>query len=70
LEPKTSVHLPSDGIERPTSRAEALEATWREYYRRAGEAPRHPAARDFLQHDLSTALARLIPADASVLEVG
>ena len=40
--------LPSDGTERPPSRAEALEATWREYYRHAGEAPRHPAARDFL----------------------
>ena len=67
----TSVHLPFDGgIERPPSRAEALEATWREYYRHAGEAPRNPAARDFLHHDLATALTRLIPADASVLEVG
>ena len=69
-EPRTSVHLPSDGIERPPSRADALEATWREYYRRAAQAPRHPAARDFLHHDLGTALARLIPSDASVLEVG
>jgi len=56
--------------ERPPSRAEALEATWREYYQRAGEAPRHPAARDFLHQDLITALARMIPTDASVLEVG
>jgi SAM-dependent methyltransferase len=54
----------------PPSRTEALEATWREYYRRASEAPRHPAARDFLHLDLTAALARLIPSDASVLEVG
>ena len=63
---------PSAGpdVARPPSRAEALEATWRAYYQSASEAPRHPAARDFLHHDLQAALARLIPADASVLEVG
>ncbi|HXT98536.1 MAG TPA: glycosyltransferase [Polyangia bacterium] len=60
----------SPGVERPPSRAEALEATWREYYRHAAEAPRHPGARDFLHRDLTAALARLIPADASVLELG
>jgi SAM-dependent methyltransferase len=54
----------------PPSRAEALEATWREFYRRAGEAPRHAGARDFLHRDLIAALSRLVPADASVLEVG
>ncbi len=54
----------------PPSRAEALDATWRAYYRRAGEAPRHPAARDFLHLDLIAAFARLIPNDASVLEIG
>jgi SAM-dependent methyltransferase len=54
----------------PPSRAEALEATWREFYRRAGEAPRYAGARDFLHQDLIAALARLVPADASVLEVG
>jgi SAM-dependent methyltransferase len=54
----------------PPSRTEALEATWREFYRHAGEAPRHPGARDFLHQDLITALARLVPGDASVLEVG
>ena len=69
LKPTISSHLPSD-TERPPSRAEALEATWREYYRLASEAPRNPAARDFLHQDLITALARMIPADASVLEVG
>jgi SAM-dependent methyltransferase len=70
LEPKMSVQMPSDGTLPPPSRAEVLEATWREYYRHASEAPRNPAARDFLHHDLASALARLIPADASVLEVG
>jgi SAM-dependent methyltransferase len=54
----------------PPSRTAALEATWREFYRRAGEAPRHPGARDFLHQDLNAALARLVPGDASVLEVG
>jgi SAM-dependent methyltransferase len=57
-------------IARPPSRAEALEATWRAYYQSAAEAPRHPAARHFLHRDLEAALARLIPPDASVLEVG
>ena len=66
----TSVHLPPEGAERPPSRAEALEATWREYYRHAAEPPRNPAARDFLHQDLTAAFARLIPGDASVLEVG
>jgi hypothetical protein len=57
-------------IARPPSRAEALEATWRAYYGSAAEAPRHPAARDFLHRDLTAALGRLVPSDASVLEVG
>ena len=61
---------PFDVVSPPPSRAEALEATWRAYYQQAREAPRHPAARDFLHQALQTALARLIPADASVLEVG
>jgi SAM-dependent methyltransferase len=52
------------------SRAEALEAAWREFHRTAGQAPPHPAARDFLQRDLTEALARMVPADAAVLEVG
>jgi SAM-dependent methyltransferase len=68
LSPETGGASPE--IERPPSRAEALEATWREYYRHAAEAPRHPGARDFLHRDLTAALSRLVPADASVLEVG
>ena len=45
------------GLARLTSRARAR--------RRA-----HPSARDFLHRDLKEAFARIIPADASVLEVG
>jgi len=52
------------------SRTEALEAAWRAYYARAAEAPRHPAARDFMHRDLAEALRRLVPADATVLEAG
>jgi 2-polyprenyl-3-methyl-5-hydroxy-6-metoxy-1,4-benzoquinol methylase len=53
------------------SRSEALASAWREFYARGDrEGPRHPAARDFLADDLKQALARLIPPDASVLEVG
>jgi SAM-dependent methyltransferase len=54
----------------PPSRSDALEEQWREYYRRAAEGPRHPAARDFMRQDLHATLARLIPAGASVLDVG
>jgi SAM-dependent methyltransferase len=62
-----------DGLQVPApapSRADALRAAWREFHRSAAEAPRHPAARDFLQHDLTETMARLVPADAAVLEVG
>ncbi|HVZ73335.1 MAG TPA: glycosyltransferase [Polyangia bacterium] len=52
------------------SRAEALEAAWRDYYAHADEEPAHPAARTAMHRDLESALARLVPADASVLEVG
>jgi SAM-dependent methyltransferase len=55
----------------PDSRSEALASAWREFYARAErEDPRHPAARDFLADDLKQALTRLVPPDASVLEVG
>jgi SAM-dependent methyltransferase len=49
---------------------DALEAAWRDYWARAREMPAHPDARDFLHRDLAETFARLIPADASVLEVG
>jgi SAM-dependent methyltransferase len=52
------------------SRAEALEAAWRAYYAGATDLPRHPSARAAMRHDLEATLARLIPADASVLEAG
>jgi SAM-dependent methyltransferase len=52
-------------------RADELAAAWREYFARAArENPAHPAARDFMARDLQQTLARLIPSDASVLEVG
>jgi SAM-dependent methyltransferase len=59
----------------PPSRTDALEAAWRAYFlqvagQQAAGQPRHPAARDFLRRDLRETLGRLIPADASVLEVG
>jgi SAM-dependent methyltransferase len=54
-----------------TDTSEALATAWREYFARAvREAPRHPAARDFMSEDLRRTMGRLIPADASVLEVG
>jgi SAM-dependent methyltransferase len=50
---------------------QGLRAAWQEYYRKAAfERPAHPAARDFLERDLREALARWIPQDASVLDVG
>ena len=54
----------------PPSRAEMLEAEWRAYFRGRSDDIAHPAARDFMSHDLAAALSRLIPADVSVLEVG
>jgi SAM-dependent methyltransferase len=52
------------------SRSDALVASWRDFFLRAEEPPPHPAARDFMDRDLQSALARLIPADATVLEAG
>jgi SAM-dependent methyltransferase len=44
---------------------------WEEYFRRAAFEPTaHPGPRDFLQRDLRETLARFIPGDASVLDVG
>ncbi len=54
----------------PPSRSDALVAAWRDFFLHAEEPPPHPAARDFMDRDLQVALARLIPADATVLEAG
>jgi SAM-dependent methyltransferase len=60
------------GAAAATPRAsEGLAQAWREYYARANlEQPRHRSARDYLLRDLEQALLRLVPPDASVLEVG
>jgi SAM-dependent methyltransferase len=75
--PAGSRRSPVDAIARapsppaPGTRSEALAATWREYFAHASrQDPRHPAARDYLARDLTETLIRMIPADASVLEVG
>ncbi len=52
------------------SRTATLEAEWRAYFRGRPDDITHPAARDFMNRDLAVALGRLIPTDASVLEVG
>jgi SAM-dependent methyltransferase len=66
--------LPVAGEAEPTrtaSRSEGLASEWHAYHQRvAQERPRHPAARDFMADDLARTLGRLIPDDASVLEVG
>lgn len=50
---------------------EGLASAWRDYHARLVDAaPAYPAARDFLYDDLRRTLARYIPEDASVLEVG
>ena len=54
----------------PSLRGSALADAWRAYFREASEDPPHPSARNFLHADLTDALLRLIPSDASVLEVG
>jgi SAM-dependent methyltransferase len=48
-----------------------LAEAWQAYFRKtAFENPAHPQARDFLERDLRETLARIIPPDASVLDVG
>ncbi|MBN2574028.1 MAG: glycosyltransferase [Deltaproteobacteria bacterium] len=48
-----------------------LSEAWQEHFRKAAFAhPAHPGARDFLERDLRDTLARWIPQDASVLDVG
>jgi SAM-dependent methyltransferase len=65
------VQASAEGEQAPLSRSELLAEAWRAYYRQAStQGPRHPAARDYLARDLAQTLARLVPEDASVLEVG
>lgn len=53
------------------SRTEQLQLAWSDYFRKLAVAePKHPGSRDLMNDDLRDALIRLIPADASVLEVG
>jgi SAM-dependent methyltransferase len=52
------------------SPTDALAAEWRAYFSTAAESPAHPAARDFMNADLLSALRRLVPSDARILEVG
>jgi len=48
-----------------------LTEAWQAYFRKAAfENPAHPQARDFLDRDLRQTLGRIIPPDASVLDVG
>jgi SAM-dependent methyltransferase len=48
-----------------------LTEAWQEYFRKTlFENPTHPQARDFLERDLRETLRRIIPPDASVLDVG
>ena len=63
--------LPNVLSDCPPSRSEQLQAAWVAYFRKlATEDPKHTSSRDLMNEDLYRALARLIPPDASVLEVG
>jgi SAM-dependent methyltransferase len=64
------VASPASAAGASPSRSDALVAAWRAYFQQAATPPRHAAARDFMATDLQGALARLIPADATVLEAG
>lgn len=48
-----------------------LTEAWQDYFRKAAfENPPHAQARDYLERDLRETLRRIIPPDASVLDVG
>jgi SAM-dependent methyltransferase len=68
--PRSASNANSDAPPTPPSKSEVLEAAWRDFHARARETPPHPGAHDFLTRDLKDAFGRLVPADASVLEVG
>jgi 2-polyprenyl-3-methyl-5-hydroxy-6-metoxy-1,4-benzoquinol methylase len=62
---------PVEDQSRQGQSSDGLTEEWREYFRKAAfENPAHPQARDFLARDLRETLARMIPPDASVLDVG
>jgi SAM-dependent methyltransferase len=62
---------PTEGSKQPGQSSDGLTEEWREYFRKAAfENPAHPQARDFLERDLRETLKRMIPPDASVLDVG
>jgi SAM-dependent methyltransferase len=60
--------------ERPleaTKTAEPLTPEWREYFLRLIQSPlRFSGARNYLRRDMSSAMRRLVPQDARVLEAG
>jgi SAM-dependent methyltransferase len=68
--PRAAANANIDAPPTPPSKSEALEAAWRDFHARAREMPAHPAGHDFLHRDLEEAFSRLVPADASVLEIG
>jgi len=68
--PKQASSANVDAPPTAPSRSEALEAAWRDFFTRAREMPAHAGARDFLYEDMKEAFSRIVPADASVLEVG
>lgn len=68
--PRISDAPPVEGRASGVPFAEALASQWLDYFRQPEARPPHASARDYLHEDLSAALRRLIPTDASVLEVG
>jgi SAM-dependent methyltransferase len=68
--PKQASNAKVDAPPTAPSRSEALEAAWHDFFTRAREMPAHAGARDFLYEDMKQAFSRIVPADASVLEVG
>ncbi len=70
-EPRAAAPLTQAPAASKTTPSDELAGAWREYFTRAArEQPSHPAARDYMAEDLRQALGRLIPDDATVLEVG
>jgi len=56
---------------RPSAPPQREEAAWRDWFERKSQTPpRFPVCRTYLRADISRTLARTIPVDAQVLEVG